>query len=328
MSGPTLVTGAGGFLGGHIVGALAARGEAVRAFDLAFPAPLPEGVARIEGSILDADALARAADGAAAIIHCAAITDLWQRRPILYDRVNTRGTCEVLVAARRAGARMVQVSSYLTLVARDEPGGRTLDERVEVPPTRLLGPYPRTKREAELFCLAAAAQGLDVVIVLPSAPVGPGDWRLTPPSRMIRDLAAQRLPALIDCLMNLVDVRALAAGVIAARDHGRAGRRYLLSGADLPIGEVAAKVAAAAGVAPPRRRVPWALAVAAARAEAGLARLTGRAPRTPLTGVALAGKHVRFSNARAREELGFAPPAVDAALAEAVAWMRAQGLLS
>jgi dihydroflavonol-4-reductase len=328
VSGPTLVTGAGGFLGGHLVAALAARGEAVRALDLAFPAPLPGGTERIEGSILDPTVLARASRGASAVIHCAAVTDLWAPRPVIYDRVNTRGTCEVLAAARRAGARVVHVSSYTTLVAASTPDGATLDETAEHPPSHLLGPYPRTKREAELFAQAAAQMGQEVVIVLPSAPVGPGDWRMTPPSRMIRDLAAGRIPALLDCLLNLVDVRALAEGVIAARDRGRGGERYLLTGEDLTMAALAAEIARLTGTPPPRRRVPLAVALAAARAEAAIAALTGRPPVVPLTGVRLAARRVRFSSARARRELGFAPPPVAQALSDAIAWMRSAGLLA
>jgi len=329
--GPTLVTGAGGFLGGHVVAALAARGEAVRALDIAFPAALPAGVERIDGSILDAAALEGAMAGAGAVIHCAAIADLWAPNRWAHGRVNMRGTCEVLIAARRAGARVVHVSSYVTLIGGPDPGFTggevTLDETLELTPSDLLGPYPRSKREAELAALAAARMGQDAVIVLPSAPVGPGDHRLTPPSRMIRDLAAGKTPAVLDCLLNLVDVRALAIGVIAARDNGCSGERYLLTGEDLPMTDLAARVAALAGVAAPRFRAPHWLALAAARAGAAVSTLTGRPPAAPLTGVRLAGRRVRFDNAKARDELGFAPPPIDEALADAVTWVRAAGLL-
>jgi len=261
------------------------------------------------------------------VIHCAAIAELWEPSRWAYDRVNMRGACEVLIAARRAGARVVQVSSYVTLIGGPDKGEATLDETVELTPTDMLGPHPRSKREAELAALCAVRMGQEVVIVQPSAPVGPGDHRLTPPSRMIRDLAAGKTAAVLDCLLNLVDVRALAEGVIAARDKGRSGERYLLTGEDLTMVELAAKVAALAGVAAPRFRVPHWLALAAARIEAGVSAVTRRPPTAPLTGVRLAGRRVRFDNAKAREELGFAPPPVDQALADAVAWMRETGRL-
>ena len=181
----TLVTGAGGFVGGHVVRRLAGAGEPVRALDIAWATPPPAGAERVTASILEPEALARAMRGVRAVIHAAAIAHLWAADRFAHDRVNSMGTCHVLAAARRAGARTVLVSSYVTLVSRDERDGRTLDESVEVPPSRLLGSYPRTKRQAELFALSAAATGQHVTIVMPSAPVGSGDANMTPPTRML-----------------------------------------------------------------------------------------------------------------------------------------------
>jgi len=315
----TLVTGAGGFIGGHLVRALAERGEAVRALDLSFPAPLPEHVRRIEASILDPEAFSAAAKGCEAVIHCAAIADLWTPQPILYHRVNMRGTCEALIAARMAGARMVHVSSYTTLIGGPDPGEVTLDETVELTPSDMLGRYPRSKREAELAVLSAARLGQDALMVLPSAPVGPGDHRRTPPTRMIQDLARGKIPALLDCLLNLVDVRALADGIIAARDRGAAGERYLLTGEDITMADLAQRVTERTGTPAPRRRVPYWLALVAAQIEDRIARLTKHRPAAPLTGVRLAGRRVRFDNAKARAALGFDPPPFDDALSAAIA---------
>jgi len=322
----TLVTGAGGFLGGHLLAVLAARGEPARGLDLAYPAPVPDGVEALEGSILDADALARAMQGVTHVVHAAAISGLWAPGRFTYDRVNGLGTCLVLAAARRAGAGMVHVSSYTTLIGRATPPGVVLDERVEVTPSDLLGRYPRTKRQAELFCQSAVqAMGQRALIVQPAAPVGPGDLHLTPPTRLIADLAAGRVPALLECWMNLVDVRAVAEACLAARTRGVAGERYLLSGEDVRLTDLAAWIADLTGVPAPRRLVPGWLALGAARAEAFWSRLTGRAPTAPLTGVRLALHPCRFDNAKAREALGFAPRPLDETLPEALAWLRESG---
>ena len=323
----TLVTGAGGFIGGQIVRRLAAAGEPVRALDVAWGTAPPPGAERVTASILDPNALAAAMLGARAVIHAAAIAHLWSPGRFDFDRVNGLGTCRVLAAARRAGTRTVLVSSYVTLVSRAERGGRTLDETVEVPPTQLLGPYPRTKRQAELFALSAAAAGQPVTIVMPSAPVGAGDANLTPPTRMLRDLAAGRTPALLDCLLNLVDVQAVADATIAARDNGAPGERYLLTGGELTMRQVAEAVAGATGRPAPRRTVPAAVALAAALAEAALARVSGRPPTAPLTGVRLAARPCRFDSTKARTALGFAPRPFETCLAEALDWMRNAGHL-
>lgn len=323
----TLVTGAGGFIGGRVVNSLVAAGEPVRALDIAWGTPPLADAERVTASILDPDALGRAMQGVGAVIHAAAITRLWSPGRFDYDRVNGLGTARVLAAARRARARVVHVSSYVTLVDRDTPSGATLDETVEVPPSRLVGDYPRSKRQAELFALSAAAAGQPVTIVLPSAPIGAGDANLTPPTVMLRDLAASRTPALLDCLLNLVDVSAVADAIIAARDRGVPGERYLLTGEDLSMRAVAGSVARLTGRRAVRRTVPIGVAFAAARAEAAWARLTGRPPTAPLTGVRLAGRPCRFDNAKARAALGFAPRAFEACLAEALDWLRATGRL-
>jgi dihydroflavonol-4-reductase len=314
----TLVTGGGGFVGGHVAAALLARGERVRVLDLD-PAGAPAGAEAVAGSILDPAALASAVAGADAVIHAAALAALWVPRAADVDRVNRAGAEAVFAAARRVGARVVHVSSFTTLVG-GPPRTAALDESVELPPEAMLGPYPRAKRAAEL---AALASGADVVIALPSAPVGPGDRRLTPPTRLIRDLARGALPALVEAPINLIDVGALAEGLIRARDRGRSGRRYLLCGGDISIGDLAEKVAALTGAPAPRVRVPMALALAAARVEAGVAAITGRAPAAPLTGVRIAARRPRFDGRRAREELGFAAPDIDAALKATVRWLAA-----
>jgi dihydroflavonol-4-reductase len=328
----TLVTGAGGFVGGRVVARLAAAGEPVRALDIAWGSGAcgtgPQaGVERVTASILDPAALAEAMRGVRAVVHAAAIAQLWSPGRFDYDRVNGLGTARVLAAARRAGASVVHVSSYVTLIDRATPPGATLDETVEVPPSRLLGDYPRTKRQADLFALSAAATGQRVVIVMPSAPVGAGDANLTPPTRMLRDLATGRIPALLDCRLNLVDVEAVAAAIMAARDRGTSGARYLLTGEDLAMREIAEAVARATGRPAPRRTVPMGVALAAARAEAVLARMTGRPPTAPLTGVRLAARPCRFDSARARAALGFAPRPFADCLAEALGWLGEAGHL-
>ena len=108
---------------------------------------------------------------------------------------------------------------------------------------------------------------------------------------------------------------------MAALDRGRPGERYLLSGHDLPLSQLAALVAKRTGVPAPKARAPYSVALAAAQVEARISRFSGRRPTAPLTGVKLAGRRVTFSNAKAREELGFDPGSVEDALDAALAWM-------
>lgn len=316
-----LVTGAAGFLGRHLMHALSESGAEVRGLDL-----LPgRGEGWIQGSVVDPDAVARAVDGVDLVIHSAAVTDLWSREGFAFDRVNVIGTCRVLAAARRVGARVVLVSSYTTLVSVCTPRDALLNEEIEVPSNRLTGAYPRSKRQAELAALSAAAAGQFVTIVQPGAPVGTGDARPTPPGRLILDLINGRLPALLDCKLNLVDVQAVAKATVQAGTAGKSGRRYLLTGEDVAVGDLAQLVHHAGGAPAPMRRVPYALARTTAGFEAVLSRMTGRAPRAPVTGVRLAGLPCRFDNTRAKTELGFAPRPITDCVAEAITWFRANG---
>lgn len=323
----TLVTGAAGFLGGLVLQRLAAAGERVRGFDLVTPQSLAPGAEFLQGSVLDPDNVAHAMEGVTNVIHAAAIAGLWAPGRFDFDRVNVVGSCRILAAARRAGARTVLVSSFTTLIAKGTSKGAVLDETAEHPPTDLLGSYPRSKRQAELVAEAAAATGQEVVTLLPAAPIGAGDVNLTPPGRMLRDLAAGKTPALLDCTLNLVDASAVVDAIISAREKGETGQRYLLSGEDISMRALADMVAEFTGTPAPRNTVPLSVAMAAARVEAALSRLTKRAPTAPLTGVKLAAHPVQLNSARAAGTLGFAPRPIRQAMAEALEWMGQAGHL-
>ncbi|MEM1343727.1 MAG: NAD-dependent epimerase/dehydratase family protein [Pseudomonadota bacterium] len=319
-----LVTGAAGFLGRHLVERLLERGEHVLALDLAFLPPLPEAVDIRIGSILDPAALAEALAGCDALIHAAALTDLWTRDPSDFDRINHRATVAVLEAAAASKLRRaVHVSSFVTLIAGPRAAPlRRVDETLELPPEAMLGAYARAKRRAELAALAAP---LETVVVLPPAPIGPGDYRPTPPGKLLCDLANARLPALIDCTWNFVDVRALAEGILAALEQGQPGRRYLLSGENLTTDSFLARFEQVTGRAAPKARVPWGVALAVAQASEAFSVLTRRPPTAPVAGVRLSGPRLDFDASRAGQELGWAPPPIDAALRDALTWMQMQG---
>lgn len=321
-----LVTGAGGFVGRHLVSRCIDRRDEVVGLDVTVRPPLPPGAEPVIGSVTDRATLDRAMEGCEAVIHCAALTGLWQRRSAGYDTVNVGGTKAVLDAAEAAGINsVVVVSSFVTLISGPRGGLETVDERLELPVGAMLGPYPRSKRRLELLC---RAHPVDPVIVLPSAPVGPGDHGLTPPSRMLADLAGGRLPAMLDCTWNFVDVRALADGILTALAHGRPGRRYLLAGENLDTDGLREIVEPLLGRPFPRFRVPYPVAVAAGYAEAGIAALTGSPPKGPLTGIRLAGPRRRFDTGRAGHELGYQVVPVAPAFADALDWMRAERLIA
>jgi dihydroflavonol-4-reductase len=301
-----LVTGAAGFIGRHVVDALVDAGAEVIAFDRAYAAaPPPAGVTDVvSGDVLDPDALRRALAGCDAVFHLAAVYSYARADAASMQTVNVDGTRTVLEEAARAGVRrIVHTSSCATC---GPVPGRDADER-DLPTAReLVIPYTRTKLDGERLALAAALDGVDVVVVNPTVPVGPGDLQPTPTGKMIVDVAYGRARGyLARSALNVVAVEDVAAGHLRAFERGRSGERYLLGGENVSIREAFAVIARAAGRPAPRIAVPWTAAYLAARIADAAARRRGREPSLLVLDEVRAGRlpHL-FDDAKARAELG------------------------
>ncbi len=327
----TLVTGGLGFLGRHLVDQLLSAGESVRVLDTAAPAnnALAE-VDYITGSICDRPTVERAMAGVRRVYHTAAKAGLWAADKGELYRVNQIGTRIVLQAAQKAGVeRIVHTSTESILKSRTgPPSAKLLDETVQLNETDMCGDYCRAKFLAEQEALDAAARGVPVVVVNPSVPVGPGDFNLTPPSRMLLGFLNGRFPAYMESTLNLVDVRDVANGHIRAADRGRLGQRYLLGNENIRLADLLVIMKELTGLSMPRRRVPYWLAFTASAVQEWRAdHLTHRPPTAPLTGVRLARTPLILDNARARTELGLEFRPLRESLADAIRWFQEQGLL-
>jgi dihydroflavonol-4-reductase len=317
-----LVTGATGFIGGHVAADLLANGWSVRA--LVRPQSmgsgrLPAGCAPVPGDLLDATAVRAAAGGVDAVFHVAARYTLARARAAEVERTNTEGTANVLRAAAAAGAPVVHCSSVATigLPADGTPG----TEDTPLPPAQVIGAYKRSKVASERLALDAAAAGQHVVVVNPTAPVGPGDHVPTPTGRIVTDFLAGRMPAYVDTGLNLVDVRDVAAGHRLALERGTSGRRYILGNQNMTLRQILQTLAELSGRRAPRVRIPHALAIAAAAVdEAVEGRLLRREPLAPLDGALMARKRMWVDGSRAVRELGMPQSPVRDALADAIAW--------
>jgi dihydroflavonol-4-reductase len=279
------VTGASGFVGGHVARELRERGADVR----------DERV-----DLLDRAGLERAVAGCDAVVHVAALYS-FDAAPEAFDRVNVEGTRAVLEVAAGAGIkRFLHCSTGGTCGPVE---GRPATEEDGPPAWDLEVPYKRSKVAAERLALAAGA-----IVVNPTTPVGDGDRKPTPTGRMIANVARGRMPAYVATTgLNIVDVRDVARGHALALERGVAGERYLLGGVDLSLADLFGAVARLAGRSRPRVRVPYAVAEMAAAA--------GIANRDE---VRLARLPMYFSSAKARSTLGYEPGPVEPALARAV----------
>lgn len=299
-----LVTGAAGFIGSHVVAALADAGASVRAFDRVELAAPPDGVEVVAGDLLDPDSLRRALEDCDAVFHLAAVYSYARGDAELMEAVNVRGTRALLDAALRGPRRrIVHTSSCATC---GPVRGRAANEADSPPAWELRVPYKRTKLAAERLALEAAAQGAEVVVVNPTTPVGPGDRRPTPTGKMVADVAHGRARGyLAGGALNIVAVQDVASGHLRAFERGRGGRRYLLGGENVAMRDAFATVAQAANRQPPRLAIPWPAAYLAARAADAALRPLGReAKLLALDEVRLGRLPMVFDDSRARSELG------------------------
>ncbi len=322
-----LVTGGTGFVGAHVARALLARGQAVRCLVRAGSRRsnlegLPVEVA--VGDVLDRDSLRPAMAGVGTLYHCAADYRLYARDPRAIYETNVTGTDNVMRAARDAKVgRVVYTSSVGALGIR--PDGYPADETTPAPADAMIGHYKRSKHEAERVAEKWAAEGLPVVIVNPSTPVGELDVKPTPTGQMIVDFLNRRMPAYVDTGLNLVDVRDVAQGHILAAERGRTGEKYILGNRNMTLKEILDALSRLTGIRAPGVRLPHWIPLAFAAVQTSGARLTGGVPRVPLEGVRMSRHRMFFDASKAVRELALPQTPVEEALARAVGWFRERG---
>ena len=320
-----LVTGGAGFIGSHLVGLLVERGAAVRVLERP-GAPvdhLPlDRVEMVFADVRDRAAVEKAVRGCPLVYHLAANPNLWTQRRGSFFEVNYLGAANVLEEALAAGARRVLHTSTESILTRARQSGAIREDQ-EVRLQDAIGPYCRSKLLAERHAFRLARGGAPVVIVNPTLPVGPGDFGLSPPTRMLLDFCRGKRREYLDAELNLIDVRDVAEGMVRALTHGRAGRRYLLGHENLSIRAVFGILARLTGWPQPRWRVPYPVALAAAYVSEWLADVvTHQPPAATVTGVKLTRRRMHFDARRSLDELGLQPRPVLQALADAVAWFR------
>jgi dihydroflavonol-4-reductase len=319
-----LVTGGNGFLGAHVVRALVARGTQVRAL-------VREGADRralagvncefVIGDLRDLTAVEGAVRGCDEVYHVAADYRLWVIDEAPMYAANVGGTRNLLEASRREGvAKIVHTSTVGALGIGVDGIGR---EETPVGLGDMIGPYKRSKFLAEQLAREAAGNGLPVVIVNPSTPIGALDYKPTPTGRIIAEFLNRRIPAYVETGLNLACVEDVAQGHLLAADRGRIGEKYILGGENLTLEGMLQRLASISGLPAPRVRIPYAVAFGFALGAEAVARtITHRAPRASLTEVRMARKKMFFDCSKARGELGYAPQPIGEGLVRAIEFFR------
>jgi dihydroflavonol-4-reductase len=320
------VTGATGLVGNNVVRLLLDRGRSVRALvrpgrmaDDPALAGLP--VETTIGALDDESALQAAIDGSSFVVHAAAMVHCGWRHLDEMRRVNVTGTAVVARCARRAGARMVHVSSVDAIGLRSD--GLPADE--ETPPGGMPEcPYVVTKREAEEAVLREIDLGLDAVIVNPVFMIGPWDWKPSS-GRMLVEVASGKGLFAPPGGNDFVDVRDVAAGILAAMHRGTTGRRYILGGHPLCYLDAWRIFARAGGRMQPLGTAgPVILRLAGFVGDVA-ALVARREPAVNSAAVTMSMLPHHFSSERAKRELGYTCRPFEEAVQDAWDWFVLHG---
>ncbi len=328
------LTGATGFVGGHVARELADRGADLRLLvrstsNLSNLEGLSSGsdTETVTGDLLSPEALRSAIRGCDAIMHVAADYRLWVRDPDAMYRSNVEGTRALLRIAREENVpRFVYTSSVATMGFKTS--GAIVDENTPVSLSDMVGHYKRSKFLAEQVALDAARVGQSVIVLNPTTPIGSGDVKPTPTGRIIVDFLNRKFPAYMDTGLNLVDVAEVARTHADALnlDLGRPGQRYILGGENLTLKQILDKMSAITGLPSPTMKVSHSVAMVFAFFDENLTgRLLGKEPRATVEAVRMGKKKMFASSAKAERELGFRIVPVYPALRSAIDWFRAHG---
>ncbi|MEO6806368.1 MAG: hopanoid-associated sugar epimerase [Edaphobacter sp.] len=322
------ITGATGFIGGHVARRYAAEGAALRLLTRqASRLDSLNGIdaEMVKGDLRDPEKLRSALSGCDALVHVAADYRLWVPDPKEMYAANVDGTRELLRLAREVGIqRVVYTSSVATMGFKTD--GTIVNEDTPVALANMIGHYKRSKFLAELEAIQAAKSGQHVMILNPTTPIGGGDAKPTPTGRIIVDFLNRKFPAYVDTGLNLVDVDEVARMHVVALDRGAPGERYILGGENLTLKQILDRMSAITGLPSPTMKVPHAVAMAFAFFdETVTGKLRGKEPRATVEAVRMGKKMMFASSAKAERDLGFKILPVYPALRAAIDWFIAHG---
>ncbi|MDN4999495.1 NAD-dependent epimerase/dehydratase family protein [Bradyrhizobium sp. GCM10027634] len=321
-----LVTGGSGFIGQHLVEALRARGQRVRVLDVRPPATANADVEYVHGSVLDGAAVDAALSGVDQVYHLAGLPGMWVANKQDFHDVNFRGTEIVLAAAMKRGvARFLHCSTESILFPYANLNGVAAEEALQ-PVDAMPGAYTRSKSLAEHHAAKAAASGFPLVIGTPTMPIGAADHNLTPPTAMLWYFLQKKVQPHLNFLVNLVDVRDVAMGLMLTMERGRIGQRYILGGDCVRLGQILRMMSAMSG----RRQYPVVVPGKIAELSAIMLEkisdhITRRPPNGTAEGVRIALAASDLSIGKARTELGYAPRPIEPVLRETITHLLARG---
>ena len=328
MTETTFLTGATGFVGSAVARLLLSKGHSLRV--LSRPHNNRSNlqgldVEVVEGDLTNPETYRDALKGCRNLFHVAADYRIWVPDAAEMNRVNIDGTRALMLASIDAGIeRVVYTSSVATLGLHKD--GTPAREDSPVSFSDMVGTYKQSKYLAEEEVLRLIAHHkLPAVIVNPSTPIGPRDIKPTPTGRIIVDAVKGRIPAYVDTGLNIAHVDDVANGHWLAFERGKIGERYILGGSNMALSEILALIAANVGRPAPKIKLPRAAIYPIAFSMEIAARLTGWDPIVTRDALRMSKKKMYFSSAKAEQALAYHSRPAPEAIADAIAWFKAEG---
>ncbi len=328
-----LVTGAAGFLGGHVCRQLIARGDKVRAFALPGDKAIqyiPEGVEVVEGNLCeleDVERFFKVPEGTETIcMHIASVVTVSPDYNPLVMNVNVGGTKNIIHCCKTHPECKKLVYCSSTGAIPEEKKGRKIREVMYFDEDQTVGCYSRSKAIASQMVLDAAnMDGLNACIVHPSGILGPEDPAIGETTGTVIDIIKGELPMGMDGSFNLCDVRDLAAGCIAAADKGRKGECYILANEEVSFRDFAKLLCEEAGCKPIKAFMPLGFAYKLAAVMEKFAEKSGKQPVMTTFSVYNLDKNNAFDYSKAQRELGYTTRPYKETICDEVAWLKANG---
>ena len=321
-----LVTGATGFLGMHLCAQLKQLGWQVYALcrSVEKAKELTNGIQIVIGDILSPDAFSeKIPEDLDAIFHTAASTNTWHRNNVMQTTTNIDGTQNMLdLAIEKNVARFIHVSSVVVFGIHSQL--KNITEDMPKSGENSFINYVRTKTTAEKIVLDN--KSLDTVVINPTHIVGPGDrhnW-----ARLIKMIAENKLPSIPNGAGSFVDVRDVAAGIIAAFHHGKNSENYLLGGTDMDFKQFVHTVADKLKVKPTKMQLPNFLLKTLAHIKNTISRLTKKEPDITPESVAIISDLYACDAAKAREQLGYKTRDFSSTLEETILFLKNNGIIN
>ncbi|MFW6103030.1 MAG: NAD-dependent epimerase/dehydratase family protein [Chloroflexota bacterium] len=323
-----LVTGSSGHIGANLVRALLQRGNSVRALVHVDETALQGlDVETVRGDITDESSLVPVLHGVDVLYHSAAYVSVsGSERETMWQR-NVEGTRNIVRGCIRNGVtRLIHFSSIHAIA--DVGAEAVIDEESPLVTGRGAAPYDRSKAESERIVLNAAREGLNAVVVAPTAVLGPHDYRPSHFGRVLLALARGHMPVIVEGGYDWVDVRDVVDGAIASADDAPAGSKFMLSGNWCSFSTIAQLIGEVRGCRSPRVCLPSRVAQATGTLNEAFCRARGIEALFTRYSVGALSSHRNVSHDKATRELGYKPRALRETIADTLRWFEVSGYLT